>query len=433
MAWERIAKRAIIHVDADAFFASCEQALHPEYRGKPVITGAERGIVSAASYEAKARGVQRGVPLGDVRKICPDAIIVPSDYESYSLYSQRMFEIIQRFTSEVEEYGIDEGFADLTGLRRPLNGSYPVIAHRIKETLETELNLSVSLGLSVSKVLAKVGSKWDKPHGFTVIAKDNIETFLRDKPVGDIWGVGPQTTQHLQKLGVRTAWEFAQCNEQWVQRNLTKPHQEIWHELNGRAVMPLVLEKERAYQSISKTKTFTPATRDPEYLFAQLSKNIENAFIKVRRHGLAARWLRIFLKTQDFRYAGIEIVLSRHTAFPQEIMPQVHTLFNELFDPRKEYRATGVILSHIQTRDNIQRTLFESPVQIERSRRLYTAIDTAASRFGKHSVFLASSLPVHRSPDYRQQERRKASNQEHTIRGLHTRQFLGMPLLGEVR
>src|SRR5688572_1335216 len=160
--------RAIFHVDADAFFASCEQAMHPEWRGKPVITGAERGIVAAASYEAKARGVSRGVALRDVRKLCPDAIIVPSDYESYSLFSKRMFEIVRRYTNLVEEYSVDEAFADITGLRRPLRGSYEDIARRVKEEIEKDLGITVSVGLSVSKVIAKAASKHRKPSGFTV-------------------------------------------------------------------------------------------------------------------------------------------------------------------------------------------------------------------------------------------------------------------------
>ncbi len=131
--------RAIIHIDGDAFFASCEQAVHPEYRGKPVITGKERGIVAAASYEAKALGISRGTALWDVKKICPEAIILPSDYETYSLFSERMFAIIRRFTSSVEEYGIDEGFADITGLEAPFGASVEEIARTIKETIEREL------------------------------------------------------------------------------------------------------------------------------------------------------------------------------------------------------------------------------------------------------------------------------------------------------
>ena len=124
--------RAILHLDADAFFASCEQAIHPELKGKPVITGKERGIVAAASYEAKARGVTRGVRLSDVKKICPDAVILPSDYETYSLFSLRMFAIIRRFTPDVEEYSIDEAFADLTGLRRNFHGPYSMIARKMR-------------------------------------------------------------------------------------------------------------------------------------------------------------------------------------------------------------------------------------------------------------------------------------------------------------
>src|SRR4030043_1017305 len=120
--------RAILHLDADAFFASCEQAIHPELKGKPVVTGRERGMVAAASYEAKAKGVKTGMIFSEVKKVCPEAIILPSDYETYSLFSVRMFEILRRFSPDVEEYSIDEAFADLTGMRRSLHSSYEKIA-----------------------------------------------------------------------------------------------------------------------------------------------------------------------------------------------------------------------------------------------------------------------------------------------------------------
>src|SRR5512139_4058253 len=161
--------RAILHLDADAFFASCEQAIHPELKGRPVITGKERGIVAAASYEAKARGVSRGVRLSEVKKLCPDAVILPSDYETYSLFSVRMFEILRRFSPDVEEYSIDEAFVDLTGLRRSFHGPYESIARQMQESVEQELGIPVSVGVSVSKVLAKIASKHGKPHGIIVI------------------------------------------------------------------------------------------------------------------------------------------------------------------------------------------------------------------------------------------------------------------------
>jgi len=111
--------QAILHIDGDAFFTSCEEAVHPELKGKPLITGGERGIVACASYAAKALGIKRGVPLHEAKKICPGLIVLPSDYETYSLFSRRMYNIVRRFTPQVEEYSIDEAFADLTGLRRP--------------------------------------------------------------------------------------------------------------------------------------------------------------------------------------------------------------------------------------------------------------------------------------------------------------------------
>ena len=123
MAWGGVHNfpRAILHVDGDSFFAACEVAKDPMLRGKPVITGKERGIVSACTYEAKARGVKRGMRLFEVRKICPDAVILPSDYETYSLFSERMYRIVRRYTPTVEEYSIDECFADLSGMRRALH------------------------------------------------------------------------------------------------------------------------------------------------------------------------------------------------------------------------------------------------------------------------------------------------------------------------
>ena len=295
--------RAILHLDADAFFASCEQAVHPELRGKPVIAGKERGIVAAASYEAKARGVKTGMSLMDVKKVCPEAIIVPSDYETYSLYSLRMFEILRRFSPDVEEYSIDEAFVDLTGLRRSFHGPYGMIAKKMQDTIEKELGISVSAGVSLSKVLAKIGSKHNKPHGLTIIPGSDIHIYLQKLPIEKIWGIGPNTSAFLGKFGITTALEFARKDEGFIQKHLSKPYKEVWHELNGRSMYPVVTESKSSYQSISKTKTFTPASNDETFVFAQLSKNLENACIKARRYKLAATRLILCLRKRDYRGA----------------------------------------------------------------------------------------------------------------------------------
>src|SRR3989454_10357021 len=153
--------RAILHIDGDAFFASCEQSRRPKLQGRPVVTGKERGIAASMSYEAKACEVTRGMRISDIRKLCPETVILPSDYETYSLLSKRFFAIVRRYTPDVEEYSIDECFADVTGLRRPLRMSYLQIAERIKQDLDTELGFTFLVGLAPNNVVAKIASTLD--------------------------------------------------------------------------------------------------------------------------------------------------------------------------------------------------------------------------------------------------------------------------------
>ena len=386
--------KAIIHLDADAFFASCEQAIHPELKGKPVITGKERGIVAAASYEAKARGVKRGMRLFEVKQVCPDTVILPSDYETYSLFSLRMFEILKRFSPDVEEYSIDEAFVDLTGLRRSYHGPYGLIAKKMQDAVETELGFTVSVGLSISKVLAKIGSKHNKPHGLTVIPGRDIHLYLRDLPLEKVWGIGSNTTAFLNKFGITTALEFARKDEGFIKKYLSKPYQEIWHELNGRSVYPVTTESKSSYQSISKAKTFTPPSNEETFIFAQLSKNLENACIKARRYKLAATRLIIFLRTQEFRNTGIEMKLTRPSAYPSDLFGPLREGFNCVYRKNSYYRQTGVVLSGLVSEAGVQYTLFDDPARIEKMAKIYHAVDELSEKFGKYTVHHASSLPT---------------------------------------
>ena len=383
--------RAILHIDCDAFFASCEQATHPEYRGRPVITGKERGIVAAASYEAKACGIKRGVPLWEVKKLCPDAIILPSDYETYSLFSKRMFEIIRRFTPSVEEYSIDEAFADITGFRRPYHSSYENIALKIKTEIESNLGLTVSIGLSVSKVLCKIGSKWKKPAGLTIIPANKIDDYLIKYPIENIWGIGPRTAAYCTANRIYTALDFARKSEEYISSHFTKPHYEIWQELNGHSVYEIVTEEHTDYASISKTKTFTPPSSDPAYVFSQLVKNLENACIKARRHNLIAKSFTAFIKDQEFESNGMEAVLSRPSAFPNDMIGVLRQIFEKIWRG-KLYRATGIILTKLQPDQNLQLSLFDPPVKLEKLTQIYKTIDLISERLGKHKIHLGASF-----------------------------------------
>ena len=420
--------RAIIHIDGDAFFASCEQARDPKLKGKPVITGKERGIVASISYEAKARGVSRAMRLFEARKICPDAIILPSDYETYSLLSKRFFAIVRRFTPDVEEYSIDECFADLTGLRRPLRMNYITMAQSIKATADRELGVTFSVGLAPTKVIAKIGSKWKKPSGLTAIMARDIHLYIRELPIEKIWGVGPQTAAFLQKRGIETALDFARKSEAWVKSSLTKPHQKIWHELNGRSVLSVDAAPKITYATIQKVKTFTPASGDRDFVFAQLSKNIENATMKARRYHLAAKGVVIFIKTQDFHSAGFKMRLSRPTAFPNEIIHLITAAFNDLFNPKLTYRQTGVVLLDLKADSSIQLDLFDAPLNIEKMLMLYESVDEVRRHYGKHTLILGSSFLANAFGQHLGERGDIPERIEMLLKGETKRKRLGIPM-----
>jgi DNA polymerase-4/DNA polymerase V len=421
--------RAILHIDADAFFASCEQAVHPELRGKPVITGKERGIVAAASYEAKARGVERGMRLFEVKKVCPDAVILPSDYETYSLFSVRMFGILRRFSPDVEEYSIDEAFVDLTGLRRSFHGPYGMIAQQIQETIERELGFTVSIGVGLSKVLAKIASKWKKPHGLTLISGRDIHLYLPKLPIEKVWGIGPNTAAYLKKFGVHTALDYARENEEFVKKHLSKPYQEIWHELNGRSIYPVVTESKISYQSISKAKTFTPPSCEENFVFAQLSKNLEAACIKARRYKLAAARLVFFLRMQDFRSEGMELILERPSAYPAELFGPLKEGFKKIFRPGELYRQTGVVLAGLTPEVKVQFTLFDDPARVQRMERIYSAVDELSVRFGKYAVSHGASLPTKLQARHEGERGDTPERTKNLFKGENGRQRLGLPVL----
>jgi len=419
--------RAILHIDGDAFFTSCEEAIHPELKGKPLITGGERGIVACASYAAKRRGVKRGVPLHEARRICPGLITLPSDYETYSLFSKRMFDILRHFTPQVEEYSIDEAFGDITGMRRALHSSYEGIARTVKREVERELGIGVTVGLSITKVLAKIASKYQKPDGFTTIPGGEIASYLRHIPVKDVWGIGHATTHYLAKMGIDGALDFARLSEATAKKRFTKPTREIWQELRGESVYPVSSEEKATYASISKVKTFSPPTKDRNYLFAQLSRNLESACIKARRYNLAPTKIAVLLKEQTFHTEGAEAKLTRPSARPLELVDLFRALFDSLYRGSRSYRATGVVLLDLIEDNNIQYPLFESSLRIERIERLYGATDLLAKRYGKHTLHLGGS---HMIEQLGKGKRGTPTERERTrFKGKSKRKHLGLPII----
>jgi len=384
-------EKVIFHMDGDAFFVACEIAKNPKLTGLPVVTGEERGIVSALSYEAKALGIIRGMPIFKLRKQFPNVLVLPGDYASYATYSKAMFDVVREYADDVEEYSIDECFADLTGLDRPLRMEYREIAEKIKLQINQNLGLSVSIGLAPTKVLAKVASKWKKPNGFTIITKDTAAEYLKTTPIEKIWGIGRQTSGFLLSKGIVTALDFVSRDIGWVREHLSKPHETLWLEMNSIFVLSVDPHPKTVYSSVQKTRTFHPATNDKTFLFSQLSKHVEDACKKIRHYNLIAQKISFFLKTQDFRYFSFPFVLANPSNSPEKILPIVYAHLSKVWRVGTLYRTTGVALYELEAQANSQKDLFGFANEEDKLFSIHKHIDALETKFGKRMVYLAST------------------------------------------
>lgn len=384
----------VLHVDADGFFAGVEQALTPRLRGKPVVTGAERGIIAAASYEAKAKGVKRGLQLHEAKALCPDLVVLPSDYEAYSLYSQRMFSIMRRFTPNVEEYSIDEAFAELGGCGQVLDMPLEAVAARLRETVSGEMGLTVSVGISLTKTLAKLCSKFRKPNGQTILLREHVPIMLRLTPIAKVWGIGPASAAKLQALGIATALDFTNMDESAVLKLLHKPGHETWNELRGRRVFRLELEPKLRYDSMMKGHTFSPPSGDGRLVFAEAMKNLAAAFAKLRRHRHLAKEVGLCLRLKDYTGQGAAATLPMLAAHDCEAVPAVRQLFDRLFTQGQVYRSTMVWLGGLMPEHQRQLDMFEDTPMRMCHEKLDRAVDGINVRYGQGTVTSAAMLDL---------------------------------------
>lgn len=384
-------EKVILHMDGDAFFVGVEVAKNPKLKGLPVVTGEERGIVSALSYEAKAIGIIRGMPIFKVKKDFPNVLVLPGDYQAYVRYSGLMFDIVRRYADDIEEYSIDECFADLTGLEPLLKMSYKQIAERIKLEINNELGLSISVGIAPTKVLAKVASKWVKPNGLTIITPDKISDFLTKTSIDKIWGIGPKTSEFLKKKMVYTAQDFINKDIKWINDSLSKPYEAIWQELKGTVVMEIDPKPKTIYSSIQKTLSFHPSTNDKVFLLSQLSKNIEDACRKARYYKLTPKKFSIFLKTKNFEYVNCLISLPTPSNAPETLISLAHKKFKTMHRPGILYRTTGVTLQDLDTNSVLQGDLFGGGDMANKLELIHKQIDSLENKFGKRLVYLAST------------------------------------------
>ncbi|HLX34692.1 MAG TPA: DNA polymerase IV [Candidatus Limnocylindrales bacterium] len=379
--------RTILHVDLDAFFAAVEQRDHPELRGKPVVVGIgganDRGVVSAASYEARRFGVHSAMPIRTAKRLCRDCLFVPVDGAQYQRVSREVMAILRRFTPLVEPISIDEAWLDVTG-SRALFGDGASIAARIKQTIRDELGLTASVGVAPTKLVAKIASDLRKPDGLVVVAPGDEATFLEPLPISRLWGVGPSTAAALRDFGVATIGDLQRLDPSALVRRFG-PH---GPSLIARAygVDPDPVDDPDRAKSIGHEHTFDEDTSDPEVLERTLLAMSEGVSGRLRHAGVKASTVTVKVRDSSFETLTRQRTLIEPTDMTEPIWRAALDLARPHLRGRK-IRLVGVTASNFGEREQLG--LFGGD---DRQRRVVEAADELRERFGTRAVTRARLL-----------------------------------------
>jgi len=385
-----LAQSSILHVDMDAFFVSVELLERPELRGKPVVVGGQpdqRGVVSAASYEARKYGIHSAMPLRTAGRLCPHAVFLDGHHEKYGEWSDRVATILAKFSPIVEMVSIDEAYLDLAGTER-LHGPPLAAADKLLRMITQTTALPCSGGLATTRLVAKVASEQAKPRGLIWVAPGREERFLAPLPVRKIPGIGEVTERALRALGVETVEQIAAVPQEKLETIFGQWGTALYRKARGGDSYEFVIDAEP--KSISHNHTFGEDTEDSKAMAAMLSHLSQKACKRLREAGLATRAL-----TLTIRYAGFQTYTrSKTLAEPTRLDADIFGVFQELFrvhrDPRRKIRLLGVSLSGL-THGNEQLDLLEAERRA-RLEKLTSAADRLRDRFGFGKVQLGGSL-----------------------------------------
>ena len=376
--------RWILHLDMDAFFASVEQLDTPEYRGKAlIIGGAERGVVSTASYEARAFGVHSAMPMFQAKKLCPHGIFIRGNMSRYQEKSREIMAVLERFSPRVEKASIDEAFLDLSGLER-IFGSVQETGSAIQRAVSEETGLSCSIGIAPVKFLAKIASDIKKPSGLTILRHEDVPAFLHNLPVGKIPGVGKHTLVSLETLGVRTAGDVTRFPEEFWHTRMGKFGGVLYDRARG--IDPRPVEPFTAPKSESAENTFDKDIRDAEELNTWLLRQSERVGASLRAQNLKGRTVTVKLKYDDFTQKTRSHTLKRPTNITRVIYETTLELLHE--QPlERPLRLIGVGVSHFGEEERQLSLLPEAEEDShEREAALDATLDALRGRFGKNAV-----------------------------------------------
>jgi DNA polymerase-4 len=388
-----VTERTILHGDLDAFYASVEQRDHPEYRGKPVIVGGgptDRGVVSAASYEARVFGVQSAMPLRQAGKLCPYGIFVPGNFAAYETASDAVMAIFADRTPLVEPISLDEAFLDITDTAHLFAGP-EACARDLKRAVRDEVGLVLSVGLASNKLCAKVASDLRKPDGFVVVPRGGEAAFLAPLPLRRLWGVGPKTREVLEDLGMRTIGDLANADLALLEARLGEHGATIAQRAKGIDLDRDVVAEPGDPKSIGHAHTFDRNTLDRAQLESTLLRLSEGVGRRLRKHELRGRTVTLQLRVAPFETRTRQRTLTEPTADDLKIFETARALLRDALAADRDagrvspVRLVGVTVSGLIGGEQLD--LFTGA----RVSRLNAALDAVRSKFGDDALDRASA------------------------------------------
>ncbi len=377
--------RAILHLDLDTFFVSCERLIDSRLKGKPILVGGtgDRGVVSAASYETRLFGVHSGMPMKMARQLCPEAILIKGNAGTYTKYSKQVTEILKEKVPILEKASVDEFYADLTGMDK-FFGCYK-FATELRQRVINETGLPISFGLSVNKTVSKVATGEAKPNNQIKIDEGYEKPFLAPLSIKKIPMVGDKTYQIFCNLGIKRVRKVQEMPVEMMESVFGKNGRSIWKKANGIDSTALVEFHER--KSISNERTYGTDTTDMTKLKTSIKAMAENLAFQLRNGEKLTSCVSVKIRYSDFNTYTKQCKIP-YTAADHILIPKIEALFNELYSRRLRIRLVGVKFSDLVP-GSYQIGLFED---VKKTVNLYKAMDDLRMRYGSRSIMRASTF-----------------------------------------
>jgi len=341
-------KRIIFHVDMDQFFAAVEERVHPEYKGKPVIVGADpkegkgRGVVSTCNYEARKFGVRSGMPISKAWKLCPEAVYLPVNYELYTKVSEEIMNILRKYADKFECWGIDEAFLDVTSKVKDY-AEAEALARQIKKEIYEKEQLTCSIGVGPNKLVAKIASDFQKPDGLTVVREENAEKFLAPLPVRKLLWVGRKTEQKLKAMGIKAIGDLARFDPTVLSEKFGVVGTQMY--LMARGIDRSEVEERGEVKSISRETTFEEDTLDFGLVLDNADRLSEEVLKDVLRQNLYFKTVTVKVRYENFETHAHSKTLLFFTNRLQDLNRTARELLEAYFRPDRKIRLIGVRVS----------------------------------------------------------------------------------------